>query len=211
MLDNYAPSYILVGMMQRDPEKTKQAILEAAMQEIHCKGFRSASLSGILNETGLTRGALYHHFPNKKELGLAVLDVVQAEMESMWLEPIRGHHDPISAIQRTLSEEVGKLTEEDIVMGCPLNNLAQEMSPMDEDFRTKIVNIYYILRMGVAAALQQGLDRGTVREGVNPESAATFFVGALNGGRGLAKAVQRSDVLLMAARELHGWLEGMRT
>lgn len=197
-------------MQQRDPEKTKQVILEAAMQEIHRKGFRAASLNGILDETGLTRGALYHHFPNKKALGLAMLDEVQAEVETMWLEPIRDADDPISALQKTLTEAGGCLTEEDIIMGCPLNNLAQEMSPMDEDFRSKVVNIYYLWRAGVANALQHGLDMGTVRDGVDPESAAAFFVGALAGGRGLAKAAQRGDILMMAARELYGWLESMR-
>jgi TetR/AcrR family transcriptional repressor of nem operon len=197
-------------MQQRDPEKTKQVILEAAMREIHRKGFRAASLSGILNETSLTRGALYHHFPNKKALGLAMLDEVQAEVETMWLEPIRDADDPISALQKTLMEAGGCLTEEDIIMGCPLNNLAQEMSPMDEEFRSKVVNIYYLWRAGVANALQYGLDMGTVRQGVDPESAAAFFVGALAGGRGLAKAVQRGDVLMMAAKELYGWLESMR-
>lgn len=197
-------------MLPRDPEKTKQAILEAAMKEIHCKGFRAASLSGILKETGLTRGALYHHFPNKKALGLAVLDEVQAEVESMWLEPIRDRDDPISALQRALMQAGGSLSDEDIVMGCPLNNLAQEMSPMDEDFRSKVVNIYYLWRSGVAGALQRGLDKGSVRPGVDPERAAAFFVGALTGGRGLAKAVQRVDLLALAAEELHGWLESMR-
>ena len=197
-------------MLQRDPEKTKQAILEAAMKEIHCTGFRAASLSGILKETGLTRGALYHHFPNKKALGLAVLDEVQAEVESMWLEPIRDRDDPISALQQALMQAGGGLSDEDIVMGCPLNNLAQEMSPMDEDFRAKVVNIYYLWRAGVASALQHGLARGSVRPGVDPERAAAFFVGALTGGRGLAKAVQRVDVLALAAEELYGWLESMR-
>ena len=181
------------------------------MKEIHCQGFRAASLSGILNETGLTRGALSHHFPNKKALGLAVLDEVQAEVESMWLEPIQDNDDPISALQQALMSAGAGLSEEDIVMGCALNNLAQEMSPMDEDFRSKILNIYYIWRIGVAGALRHGLDMGTVRKDVNPESAAAFFVGALAGGRGLAKAAQNVEILAMAAGELYKWLEGMRS
>lgn len=197
-------------MLQRDPDKTKQAILEAAVHEIHHSGFRSASLTGILQETGLTRGALYHHFPNKKALGLAVLDEIRAEVEQMWLEPLRGMDDPISAMQQAMMSVGESLSEEDIVMGCPLNNLAQEMSPMDEDFRAKVAHVYYIWRAGVAAALQHGLDAGNVRPGVNPEGAAAFFVGALTGGRGLAKATQRGEVLVLAAQELYGWLESLR-
>jgi TetR/AcrR family transcriptional repressor of nem operon len=197
-------------MLQRDPDKTKQALLEAAVKEIHRSGFRSASLREILRETGLTRGALYHHFPNKKALGLAVLDEIQAEVERMWLEPLNNISDPLTGLQQTLMAAGESLSEEDIIMGCPLNNLAQEMSPMDEDFRAKVAHIYYLWRAGVAAALRRGLEAGRIRPGVNPESAAAFFVGALTGGRGLAKAVQRGEVLALAAQELYGWLESMR-
>jgi len=197
-------------MLQRDPDKTKQAILAAAVKEIHRSGFRSASLRDILQETSLTRGALYHHFPNKKALGLAVLEEIQAEVERMWLEPLNNASDPLTALQQALLAAGNSLSEEDIIMGCPLNNLAQEMSPMDEDFRAKVAHIYYLWRAGVAGALQRGIDAGTVRPGVGPESAAAFFVGALTGGRGLAKAVQRGEVLALAARELFGWLEGLR-
>ncbi|MCZ6508759.1 MAG: TetR/AcrR family transcriptional regulator, partial [Acidobacteria bacterium] len=58
----------------RDPKATRDAILQAATREIHTNGFRSAGLDSILAEAGVTKGALYHHFGSKHELGLAVLE-----------------------------------------------------------------------------------------------------------------------------------------
>ena len=55
---------------------TRQEILESAFQEIHRNGFQAASLTSILERTGVTKGALYHHFPNKQALGYAVLEEV---------------------------------------------------------------------------------------------------------------------------------------
>jgi len=55
---------------------TRSKILFAAYKEIHLHGFQAASLNNILAHTGVTKGALYHHFPNKTELGYAVIDEV---------------------------------------------------------------------------------------------------------------------------------------
>ena len=54
---------------QRDPGRTRQHLLEAAFQEIYKVGFQAASLQTILSNAGVTKGALYHHFKNKKALG----------------------------------------------------------------------------------------------------------------------------------------------
>lgn len=180
------------------------------MRQIHRRGYRAASLADILAETGLTRGALYHHFPNKKALGLAVLEAIGEQMERMWLQPLADSPDPLRALQGALAAIRAGLDEEDIEFGCPLNNLAQEMSPMDQAFRAKVANIYYQWRAGVARALERGQKAGMVKPEADPESAAAFFTGALTGGRGLAKAAQRGEVLAMVDKELHAWLESLR-
>ena len=61
---------------KRNPEQTRQALLEAAFEEIYRVGFQAASLDRILDRAGVTKGALYHHFKNKLELGYAVLEEV---------------------------------------------------------------------------------------------------------------------------------------
>jgi len=180
------------------------------MRQIHRRGYRAASLADILAETGLTRGALYHHFPNKKALGLAVLDAIGEQMERMWLQPLEDSPDPLRALQGALAAVKADLDEEDIEFGCPLNNLAQEMSPMDQAFRAKVANIYYQWRAGVARALERGQKAGNVRPEADPESAAAFFTAALTGGRGLAKAARRREALAMVDKELHAWLESLR-
>jgi len=62
----------------RDPERTRELLLQAAFQEMCRSGFRSADLDAILAAAGVTKGALYYHFDNKKALGYAVVDEVIA-------------------------------------------------------------------------------------------------------------------------------------
>ena len=66
-------------MTAKQPDITRDRILDAAFQEIHKYGFQAASLSNILDRTGLTKGALYHHFPDKDRLGHAVIEEVIRE------------------------------------------------------------------------------------------------------------------------------------
>ena len=58
--------------------------------------------------------------------------------------------------------------------GCPLNNLAQEMSPLDEGFRARINGIYHDQRRAIKEALERGIEAGNVRKNVVPERAAAF-------------------------------------
>jgi TetR/AcrR family transcriptional regulator, transcriptional repressor for nem operon len=200
----------MLDKIKRTPDQTREAILDRAVSVIHAKGFQAASLSDILADTGLTRGALYHHFPNKQALGLAALERIEQMVRSDWLEPLANCDDPIDRLVETMYGMGMSLGPDDILAGCPLNNLAQEMSLADEEFRSRAASIYYQWRLGVAQALEQGQRRGKVRAGADPMAAATFFVGALAGGRGLAKVSRSPEPLEMVARELAAYLETLR-
>jgi len=66
---------------QRD---TRCILINAAFQEIHRVGFNKASLKNMLDQTDLTKGALYHHFPNKKALGYAIVnEILRGYMKSI--------------------------------------------------------------------------------------------------------------------------------
>jgi len=69
--------------MRRNKEETTltiQKLIEVARTHFTDRGYADAALEEIVQEAGLTRGALYHHFGNKKGLFQAVLDTVQKEV-----------------------------------------------------------------------------------------------------------------------------------
>ncbi len=61
-------------------EQTRAEILKSARAVFAETGFASSSLQQIAERAGVTRGALYHHFKNKKDIFLAVSRAMQAEM-----------------------------------------------------------------------------------------------------------------------------------
>ncbi len=186
-------------------EETRRKLLEAAFDEIHKVGFQAASLSKILKDTGVSKGALYHHFTNKLELGYAVVDeIILAFFQEVWFEPLRKTDDPIATIQRILLETGEKMMPEDARLGSPVNNLAQEMSPIDEGFRQRTVAIYDQWRDELEAAIRRGMAAGNVREDVDPRRLAILFVATLEGCIGLAKSSQSLEILMECG---HGLIE----
>src|ERR1700679_2111243 len=109
----------------RNPERTRELLLQAACQEIYRSGYRSADLDAILARAGVTKGALYYHFDNKEALGYAVVDeVIAVNLDQKWVQPLRNAQDPIAVLVRIIQAE--SLKAEDVQRGCPLLNLSQE-------------------------------------------------------------------------------------
>jgi TetR/AcrR family transcriptional regulator, transcriptional repressor for nem operon len=194
----------------RQPDITRSRLLECAYAEIHQRGFRSASLDSILEKAGVTKGALYHHFDNKAALGYAVVDeLLRPFMQTYWL-PLLDADDPIASAIAGIKKRRDKLKAQLLAYGCPFNNLAQEMSPIDEGFRTRLQGILDDWRHTLADALERGKARGKVREDVNTPAAAIFIISSVEGLIGMAKAAQSSSLYEQGLRGLVEYLERLR-
>jgi AcrR family transcriptional regulator len=195
----------------RDPDVTRDKLLKAAFEEIYRRGFQAASLGTILAKAGVTKGALYHHFPDKASLGYAVVDeVVKGLLLERWgvLEPPSG--DPVTALQRILRRRATSLTTREVELGCPLNNLAQEMSPLDQRFRRGVNATFDFWTDAVAKDLAWGQAEGTVRKDVDARKIAAFVVASIEGSFGLAKGAQSAAMLRSNLEVLSSFLESLR-
>ena len=183
----------------------------AAFEEIYHRGFQAASLNNILKNTNITKGALYHHFKNKMELGYAVVDeVISLTLRANWIEPLTKTDDPITTLQQILQESAEQMTEEDVRLGCPLNNLSQEMSPIDEGFRERITAVYAEWQDALEDACERGKVAGNMRKEANSKQLAVLFVATLEGCMGLAKSNQSFDTLMQCGQGLIDQLELLR-
>lgn len=195
----------------KTPDLTRQTLLEAAFAEIHRNGFQAASLAQILAETGLTKGALYHHFPDKKALGLAVVDeVIRPRLAAMMFAPLADTRQPLAAMQALLAAKAAEDDPYVVKLGCPLNNLMQEMSPVDENFRQHLNDVFEAWVAVVAAALKRGKTAGEVRRDVEAESTAFFIVSALEGCVGMSKNTQSVAAYRSCLAQLGRFLDTLK-
>ena len=201
-------------LKQRNADQSRRDLLEAASHEIHQFGFHAASISRILENTTLTRGALYHHFPSKLELGYAVIDEWFAGyMQQVWFEPLAelgDPIDPIEIIENALNATYQDHREELISFGCPLNNLSQEMSAIDEGFRERINYQYEIWQNALTDALQRGQKCGKVKSNVDAAEVSIFIVATIEGCIGLAKNNKSFVTLDSCTKILFDYLHGLK-
>lgn len=110
-------------------EETRAKLIQAARKAFADKGYAAASMDDLTAEAGLTRGALYHNFGDKKGLLQAVVDQIDAEMgmraraaqegaQSAWLGFLA---EGIAYIQMALEPEIQRimLLDGPAVLGDP--------------------------------------------------------------------------------------------
>jgi len=190
-------------------DETRQRILYIAAEEIHLHGFQSCNISAIIKKAAVSKGALYHHFANKQALGYAVVDeVFVPQMLAMW-EPVFNSDDPVLAMIVLFRHTLSSTDCACISRGCPMNNLAQEMSPVDEGFRLRISNAMVCWQDGIEKSLIRGQNHGRVNAGIDARQTALFLIATIEGAYGLAKNAQNIEVLSACVDGLINYLEGV--
>ena len=195
-----------------DPAGTRQALVDAAFDEIMRVGYRGTSLNRIISAAEVTKGALYHHFRGgKRALSYAVLDErIRPDLEVRWFAPLKEAADPVDALQAVLRAVVAEDGASLAYSGSPVNNLAQEMSTADEGFRERMEVVYTAWREAIGEALRQGQAEGTVRENVQTDEVAVVVVALMDGAAGQTKLTRDPAVLRTCIEGLGHYLEALR-
>ncbi|MCU7932866.1 MAG: TetR/AcrR family transcriptional regulator [Candidatus Thiodiazotropha sp. (ex Codakia rugifera)] len=197
--------------MNADAGSTRQSLLKAAYEEIHRYGFQAASLNAILDRTGVTKGALYHHFSSKLQLGYAVLDEhITDELESLWFKPMQQPGHPIEVLKAAIKQLGDHYECEEITLGCPLNNLAQEMSAIDDGFRQRVDTLYQRWQSSIEALLTRGQQQGSVNTSIDAADTAFFILASLEGCMSMAKNAQSHNELMRCGKGLMNYLNSLR-
>jgi len=119
-----------------------------------------------------------------------------------------GH--PIDKLQEHLGFLSGRATDEEVALGCPLNNLVQEMSPIDEEFRLHMKIIIDNIHDSITAALRRGQAAGLVRSEINAEAIARFYFATIEGAYSIAKVHKEAAAFRSNMAMLHQFLDTLK-
>jgi len=187
---------------------TRDQILDAAGRLIHLRGYHNTSLDDVLRESGVGKGNFYYYFKSKEGLGYAIIDrVVQGFLERT-LEPAFAdtEADPVEQIHAFLDRIVDIHRRRNCVGGCPMGNLASELSDVHEGFRQRLAEVFDHWRVKLADALERGRRRGRLRADLDAAGAAGFVVASLEGAILMAKVTRDISVLEKSVAELRHYL-----
>lgn len=175
---------------RRDLEKTRKEILEVAFMEVYSRGFQGVSVDDIVKKTSLTKGAFYHHFPTKLDLGYALVDEVIIPMIiDRWIKPLETYENPLDGILTQMKNLIGKSDPAHLKLGCPLNNLVQEMAPVDAGFKKRLQAGLNLWIDETDKHLRRAKKLGYLKSDVNTRHVAQFVVMAHEGFYGMLKGL----------------------
>ncbi len=115
---------------------TRERIVYSALRLFAQKGYGSTSIADILQAADVNAGSLYHFFPGKQDVLLAVLDAYRQGIHPMLLDPAwKGVSDPIERVFALLARYRQALVSTDCTYGCPIGSIALELHEPDPPVR----------------------------------------------------------------------------
>lgn len=130
------------------------------MELFWLKGYGSTSIADILSRSQVNSGSLYHYFPGKQDLLVAVLEAYRDGIGPMLLEPAwAGVDDPIERIFALLAKYRSLIVETDCSYGCPIGSLALEIHEPDPVVRERMAQNFDGWTAAVRTCLEAAGDR----------------------------------------------------
>jgi AcrR family transcriptional regulator len=192
---------------RNDPAGLRRKVLDAAFGMFQTQGYNGTSMQDLTKAIEVTGGALHHHFPTKRSIALAVFaERVAPAVRETWIDPVRAAPSFGQGIQSVFDAIITSIDARGSTSGCPLNNLAMELSLADADFRQAANGIFREWQEALAERIRETRAGRKMTKAARNDVAA-FIVASYSGAMALAKAEQSTAALRVAAGVLKRWLQ----
>jgi TetR/AcrR family transcriptional repressor of nem operon len=160
---------------------TKQRLLDAGLPMLLRHGYNDLGIQAVLAATGIPKGSFYHHFEDKEDFALQVVD--------QYMRGVHGGIDdcladrersPLERV-RCFFETTAESYRSEGYMGCLLGGLGQELSGVSDVFRRRIEECFSQIAERLAACLEEARSCGELPAGSDPLQLATLLVDCWEG------------------------------
>ncbi|MEX1049258.1 MAG: TetR/AcrR family transcriptional regulator [Akkermansiaceae bacterium] len=193
---------------KKQPEQTRNAILDAVDAEFSHGGYAATGIGAIVLRSGLTKGALFHHFADKQKLALAWIgEILARSLRELWIEPLEraASLDDLLQIcrQRCSQGTVGDATS-------ALVATAAEVAARDAVLGGAMETIFADWRAAVAALLERGRSGGWIHPSIQPPIEAALLVSAFAGFTVALRVAESPETRAQFLTGIAAYLETLR-
>jgi AcrR family transcriptional regulator len=188
-------------------EHTREMILLRAAQVFNRKGFFGASMSDIMEATGLEKGGIYNYFHSKDDLALQAFDYAMDLVREEFAAAIKGKFHAIDRLQAVLQVYRRIAAGEPLAGGCPVLNTAIEADDAHPALKGRARDAMQELHDFIARLVQRGVERGELRPGTDPQEAASLILSTLEGAVMLTRLSSDSTYMDRAIAHLTWYLD----
>lgn len=143
---------------------TKATIIQTAAELFHSQGYHHTGINEILSASNVPKGSFYFHFKSKEELLISVIDYhVDAFVNTA--NPILQNPSspPLERLRVFFTSRRDHYTGLGFRKGCPVGNIALELSDCSEPVRQKLSEAYDKVRIPIRDCISESILRGEIR------------------------------------------------
>lgn len=188
-------------------QETKKLIVETSFDMFYSNGYNNTSIPDIMKKTNLTKGAFYHHFKNKLEIGKKVIeDILSLRIYNGFIKPLKENKSKSVSdlLVYVFTERIVNFSEKEKALGCPANNMINEIGCSVSDFREPLRKLMDGWKDALIDVLEIGKKNNEIKKEVDSNAAATYLICSFEGARGIRK-IYNDDALfnnyLLAVKE----------
>ncbi|MDH4174166.1 MAG: TetR/AcrR family transcriptional regulator [Betaproteobacteria bacterium] len=161
--------------------QTKQRLLDAGLAMLLEHGYHDLGIQALLDATGTPKGSFYHHFEDKEDFALQVIDEYMKNVHA-GLDACLGDKNvpPLKRV-RGFFELTREHYRREGYMGCLLGGLGQELSGVSEVFRRKVEGCFAEIARRIAVCLEEARKNGDIPAKSEPRQMASLLVDCWEG------------------------------
>jgi len=144
-------------------------------------GYHDLGMQALLAATGTPKGSFYHHFKDKEDFALQVIDQYMGHVHAGLAVCLGDKRRPPLKRVRRFFELTLQTYRSEGYMGCLLGGLGQELSGVSELFRRKIEDCFGEIAKRIAACLEEARKRGDIPAESNTARMASLLVDCWEG------------------------------
>jgi len=186
-----------IGLHQDALSATKVRLLDAGLKLLLERGYTDTGIQDILDATRVPKGSFYHHFKDKQDFALQVVDrymhSVHAGLDAALTDPSRPPLDRV----RAFFGGVRKSYASEGYLGCLLGQLGQELAGVSPVFRTKIEGCLHTVAARIGNCLSEAARVGDLPADTDPQVLGQILVNCWEGAA-LRSRLRRSPAPLTA-------------
>ncbi|HRQ63833.1 MAG TPA: TetR family transcriptional regulator C-terminal domain-containing protein [Xanthomonadaceae bacterium] len=162
-------------------QSARERLLDEGLRLLLMHGYNSLGVQTLLDAAGVPKGSFYHHFESKQDFALKVIDrymeEVHAGLDACLNAPDSSSLERIRRFFELSRDKYGR----EGYLGCMLGGLGQELSGVNDTFRSKIEGCFSHIAERLAACLAQAREAGEVPGSVEPRQAADLLLNCWEG------------------------------
>jgi AcrR family transcriptional regulator len=159
-------------------EERQDEIVRVAIDLAADRGVDAVTTQDMAKAMGLTQGAIFRHFPTKDDIWVAAIGWVRGQLLARVEKAAAQGGDPIDSLERMFHAHIGFIAKHPAIPRLIFSDELRSKNPRLKQLIQEIITGY---ERKIAALLRAAKEQGLARADLDEESAATLFIGMIQG------------------------------